>query len=184
MANTRFSAYGRALFELVGDDPSSLKRYEEALSDIKRDLDENPSLSLALSSHSLPKEKQYEIVESLYSRYDLEHLTPFLKLLISRRLIGKFEEIEQGYEKAVNEALGRSEGIVYSASPLSKADIKTLEDAMGERLKKEVTLTNRVEPSLLGGVRIFVDDMSFDGTVESKIEKMRASLLKKAKGGI
>ncbi len=183
MSNTRFSSYGRALFELIGNDPALLHRYEEALLDIERDLSDNPSLFAVLSSHSLPKEKQFEIADKLYQRYDLKHLVPFLKLLISRHLIVKFPEVEQGYRKAVNEALGRSEGIVYSATPLSKKEVGELEKAMGNRLKKEVELTNRVEPSLLGGVRIFIDDMSFDGTIESKIEKMRSSLLKSAKGG-
>ena len=183
MSNRRFSSYGRALFELIGNDSSSLYRYEGALSDIEKDLADNPALYDVLSSYSLPKEQQFELVDKLYQRYGLKHLVPFLKLLISRHLIVRFAEVEQGYRKAVNEALGRSEGIVYSASLLSKEEVDELEKAMGKRLKKEVKLTNRVEPSLLGGVRIFIDDMSFDGTVESKIEKMRSSLLKTAKGG-
>ncbi len=183
MSNGRFSSYGRALYELVGNDRKLLKEYEEALDDIERDLEENPSLFALLSSHSLPKEKQYEIVSSLYERYNLEHLVPFLKMLLSRHLMVKFTDVVDSYKKAVNEAFKRSEGIVYSATPLTKEEVKDIEKAIGERLQKEVKLVNRVEPSILGGVRVFVDDKSFDGSLESKIEKMRSSLLKSDKGG-
>ncbi len=183
MPNTHFSNYGKALFELIGDKPKELEKYQKALADVKDDLAENPELLSFLSSYALSKESQFSLIEKIYGEKGLKHLVPFLKLLADRRLFPKFGEIEASFHTTVNQALGREEGIVYSASALQKEEIHSLEEILTKRLNKQVELSNRVEPSLLGGVRVFVGGRVFDGSIETKVESLRKILLNVAKGG-
>lgn len=183
MPNARYSNYGKALFELIGNSQEELEKYQKALAGIKDDFTKNPELLSFLSSYALPKESQFSLIEKAYGKIGLKHLVPFLKLLADRRLFPKFDEIEASFHGIVNRALGKEEGIVYSATPLNKDEIHGLEKALTEHLGKEIELSNRVEPSLLGGVRVFVDGRVFDGSIETKVENLRKILLNVAKGG-
>lgn len=183
MNPSRYNSYAKALVELIGEDKALLSSYAEALKEVKDDFANNPTLHSALCSHSLPKESQFAIIDKIYGSTELTHLCPFMKMLASRHLFTNFDDIEASFRKASNEILGKDEGILYSATPLSKKEIEALEKKMEERLGKKVELDNRVEPSLIGGVRIFIDDKVYDDSVDTKIEKLRERLLKIAKGG-
>ncbi len=181
MPNSRYSSYGKALFELIGNDKNELISYQKALEGVKKDLEKNPDLFTFLSSYAIPKEKQYLVVDELYGN-SLKHLSPFLKVLVNKRLFPKFDEIVLSFNEFANEALGKEEGIIYSASRLSHEELVSIEKTLSERIGKEVVLKERVEPSLLGGVKVFVNGKVFDGSLESKIEGLRKELLKVAKG--
>ena len=51
---------------------------------------------------------------------------------------------------------------------------KTLED----KLSCKVSLKNKIDHNLIGGVRIVLDGKIYDGSVENKIETLRKKLLK------
>ncbi len=182
MSNSRYANYGKALYELVGEDKNLLISYQNALLEISETLNENPELLTFLSSYAVTKEKQFEVIEKLFSVYKLKHLVPFLKLLEEKRLFPKFEEIRKSFHEFANSFLNKEEGIAYSAKKLSKDELNELEKALSSKLNKEVELENRVEPSLLGGVRVFVAGKVFDGSLETKIETLRKELLHVAKG--
>lgn len=182
MPDSHYANYGRALFELIENDKNAIVSYEEALIHVKNDLKRNPELMSFLSSYAIAKEKQYLVIDEIYGKSKLEHLAPFLKVLVNRRLFPKFDEILLSFKKNANEALGKEEGIVYSAIPLNEDELKSLEDSLSKKIGKDVVLSERVEPSLLGGIKVFIDGKAFDGTLKGKIESLRKELLKVAKG--
>jgi F-type H+-transporting ATPase subunit delta len=93
-----------------------------------------------------------------------------------------FQEISKAFDSLVNEAEGVLEGLAYSAAPLTEKELAALEKAVGASLDKKVSLTNRVEPSLLGGVKVAVGDKVFDGSLERKLTDLRKKLLEGGSG--
>ncbi len=67
---------------------------------------------------------------------------------------------------------------VVSAFPLTDAESERLARVLRDKYKKEVTLTSRVDPSLLGGAIIRAGDTVIDGSVRGKLEKLGESLLR------
>jgi F-type H+-transporting ATPase subunit delta len=47
-------------------------------------------------------------------------------------------------------------------------------------MRRQVELRVRIDPSVLGGVRISVGDTVIDGTVRHRLEQLRESLLQRA----
>jgi F-type H+-transporting ATPase subunit delta len=177
-----YSSYAEALRSLLDD--KELSAYAEALRHIEEDFEREPEFLEALSSYAAPKESQLALIDKVYGGVGLKHLCPFLKTLVDKRVIRHFKEISAAFLDLSNAANGIEEGIAYSAAPLSKEEIASLEKAMGKRLGVKVSLRNRVEPSLIGGVRVYVMGKAFDGSVEGRIEAMRSELLKKAGGAV
>ena len=46
------------------------------------------------------------------------------------------------------------------------------------KLNKKVILTSSVEPSIIGGIKVRIGDRLFDGTVKSKLNKLKENLLR------
>ena len=86
-----------------------------------------------------------------------------------------FEIIASSFNNLCNDFSGIKEGIVYSAEKLSAAEIKKIEKSIGERLSSKVELENHVDHRLIGGVKVYVDDKVFDGTILGKIERLRSA---------
>lgn len=71
---------------------------------------------------------------------------------------------------------GIARGVARSARPLSPATLKSLEQRLGRRLGKQVILTSAVDPSLIGGVAVFLENTVFDGSVRRMLEVLRERL--------
>jgi F-type H+-transporting ATPase subunit delta len=54
--------------------------------------------------------------------------------------------------------------------------IEELATAIGRQLGKEVILKNEVDPSLVGGVRVFVDNRMIDNSVQGRLSGLERKL--------
>ena len=100
----------------------------------------------------------------------------FLLVLIDKGRTRHFDRILQQYVHLQNESEGFTSGLVYSASPLAPERIVAFEERTGALLSKKVKLRNRIDPSLLGGVRIFVDGKMIDDSVKKRLEDLMETL--------
>jgi len=91
--------------------------------------------------------------------------------------MGYFEEIVKAFSSLVNEGLGVEEGLAFSAVPLSEEDLSRLEKAVGRSLKKKASLVNRVDPALIGGVKVAIAGKVYDGSIARKLSELRKSLI-------
>ena len=87
-------------------------------------------------------------------------------------------EIFDGFNSLVNEYRGVKEGLVYSTEKLSEKQLSDLNKKISEVEKMPTELRNIIDPSLIGGVKIVINDHIYDGSIKHHIEDMRTSLLK------
>jgi len=65
---------------------------------------------------------------------------------------------------------------VISAVPLTNEQLRRLEVNLIMRLRKQLILKSTVDPSLLGGLRIVVDDMVIDHSVKNRLLEMKQAV--------
>lgn len=65
---------------------------------------------------------------------------------------------------------------VYTAVKLSKKQRLSLIDALKKRTGKEISLTAHIDPSLIGGAKIYCGDLVIDGSLRGKIDRMKTKL--------
>jgi len=65
---------------------------------------------------------------------------------------------------------------VISAVPLTNEQLYRLEVKLIQRLRKQLIITTTVDPSLLGGLRIVVDDMVIDHSVKNRLHEMKQAV--------
>jgi len=96
-----------------------------------------------------------------------------------RALIDDFFSGVQGGKVEVLKDLPRMSGAnaeVVSALPLTPAEEQAVRKDILEKLGGGATLTFRVDPTILGGLKIRVGDRVVDGSVAGRLESMRRSL--------
>jgi len=96
----------------------------------------------------------------------------FMYILVDKGRFFHFHKIVREYCKMLNDERSIGVGVVYSAVPLNKQQVDKFAVETGKLLKKTVNLKNEVDPSLIGGVKIFVEGKLIDASLKSRLEKL------------
>lgn len=105
-----------------------------------------------------------------------ESLKNFLLLLAKKNRLGIFKEILTAYEFITDEAHGVTRGVVRSATVLAPEERKRIETLVGRATKKQVILTYKEDPSLLGGLVAEVGSFTFDDSLTSHLKRINEQL--------
>ena len=68
-------------------------------------------------------------------------------------------------------------GAVYSARTLAEGDLRILEETFTRKLEKTIRLENKVDKSLIGGVKVVIGDSVWDGSYKSQMEDLRNAMM-------
>lgn len=99
-----------------------------------------------------------------------------LRVLGKRQRNALLLELPAAFGELLDRLQGRARGVVEAARPLDAQRLRRLEQALGARTGKQVSLEARHEPSLLGGVRVTLDGIRYDGSARGRLEQMRRQL--------
>lgn len=100
----------------------------------------------------------------------------FVRLLSENHRLALLPEIASLYELLRAQAEGRVEAEVISASAVSDAQLKDIAAALKQRLGRDIDLSTRIDPALIGGIVIRAGDLVIDGSVQGKLRALATHL--------
>lgn len=101
----------------------------------------------------------------------------FCNLLFDKRREEILRDLGAAWKSRLLAERGEAEGVVESARPMSDDEVSRLADSMGARLGKKVSLENRVNSDLIGGVRVLVESQMLDRSYSGHLEGLRKRML-------
>lgn len=104
----------------------------------------------------------------------------FLLVLNMRDRLGHLPAIVAALDQMVQDRFGRIEVDVFTAAPLSGENLASIRSRLASALNKEVILHPYTDAAMLGGVKFRLGDRLVDGSVATRLRKMREQL---ASGG-
>lgn len=66
--------------------------------------------------------------------------------------------------------------VVTTAVPLSDSQRKKIASAIEKKLGAS-EFEEKIDPSIIGGLQILIDDEEYDGTIRGKLQKLRSTML-------
>lgn len=102
-----------------------------------------------------------------------------LLLLVRKRREALLAEIVQQYDALQLQARGEEPLTVTSAKELSTGELRSLVERLEKLYGKKFSVTQTVQPNLIGGVRIMMGDRRIDGSVEGRLEELTRTLFAK-----
>lgn len=169
--------YAEALFSLGLEDKKLTKLQDEgkALSEIIHD---NEDFLLLIDSRFMSREERQDIASKILKDFD-EDIVNFVKVLIANNRTNYIKDVLEAFNSLCNEYKGVKEGLIYSAFPLNKETINKIKNKISQIEGMDVELISRIDPSLIGGVKVVINSHVYDGSIKNQLEKMQIDLLGK-----
>jgi len=99
-----------------------------------------------------------------------------IRLLSENHRLPLLPEIAALYEALRADAENRIEAEVISAYEVSETQLKAIAGALKRRLGRDIDLTTRIDPALVGGIVIRAGDIVIDGSVQGKLHALATHL--------
>lgn len=175
MINLIAGRYAEALFQVGEENNSTTNLYEElnAVIDI---LKSNQDFYNVLKSPLVTKGDKKDLVEKVFGNQISDNLNNFLKIIIDKDRVAALEAVQKSCKALLNEKNNIIEGSAITAIPMSQEELKQLEAKLSSKYNKNVTLENKIDESILGGVLVRLGNEEIDGTVKTRLTKMKDQL--------
>ena len=170
--------YAAALFDVV-QKTGTLDRVERDLAMLTELIASHDGLRKVFATPAVPAQNKRAMVDALVAAAgDLAPETSrLLTLLADRDRLGLLTSIAAAFADRALAAKNIVRAQVVTAAPLGDQTRAALSHALGKAAGAEVIVTERVDPSIVGGVVAQVGGVVFDGSVTRQVERMREKLL-------
>lgn len=169
--------YARALFDLA-QEKGQMDQVDQEFGMIVSMIETNPSLRAVMEDVLLAPEVKGNLVRKLFTGKVSELVFNFLLVVVRKRREAFFPQMYRSFLDLANEARGIVEVEVRSAVALPEETARTLEQKLVTRLGKRVKFQTQVAPELIGGLVVRVGDELMDGSVRTRLRRMRDRLIR------
>ena len=168
--------YGQALFELAKEEHLDTVILEQ-LNVLEESFSQEPEFLRLLAAPNLSKTERCTILDDSFRGKVEPYLLNFMKILTEKGYIRQFPDCCKAYRSAYNADHGILCVKAISAVALTDEQKEKLTGKVQTITGKTVSLECRLNPNVLGGIRLDYDGIQVDGTVQSRLDAV-ADLLK------
>lgn len=168
------SRYALAMFDICIE-KDKLGFVLECVKTLKNLIIKDKEILSYFSSKFVSLTEKETFIDKTFSLLD-EDLRTFLKIIIKNHRSYYLLDILTSFISIGNEKLNILEGNVVTTIKLEEHKIKEIEDALSIKLKQKVELENIVDPKIIGGVKVVINDRVYDGSIKSRLESLKNNL--------
>ncbi len=168
-------AYGDTLYDLAVE----CGEIEEILAEIntlRQAFEENPQFITLMNTPTMPKAERVQVIDDTFSGKIHIYLLNFLKIISENGTAREFIDTAKAFRERYNWEHGIVEATVISAVALTDAQKSKLKARLDAVTGKSVSIENKVDANVVGGIRLLMDGTQMDGTVKNKLDAIRSRL--------
>jgi len=168
--------YATALFDLAVE--------QRALADVESDLDriaaliaESPDLKRLIVSPVFSADDQARALAAILERAGIGGLAANIaRVMAANRRLFVLPGTITAFKQMAARQRGEVAAEVVSAEPLAERHVAELKAALKASLGKDVTLSARVDPALIGGLIVKVGSRMIDDTLRTKLNSLKIAM--------
>ncbi|HAE15762.1 MAG TPA: hypothetical protein DCG51_04355 [Erysipelotrichaceae bacterium] len=169
--------YAEAIFSLARE-KNTVRELKEEAENLSQVLETSPELIGFFRAVKITSAEKKDLIQNVFGPVFDKDMVNFMKLLIDKGRIYSLKDILKAIVHKANDELGIQEALVYSARKLQDTDLERIRKALETKTGRTVVLKNRIDESLIAGIKVVVGNNVTDVTMKHKLEEMKASLLK------
>ena len=131
----------------------------------------------ALANPAIPLETRIATAEATFGRLVGPKVLNLIGLMLRRGRIQELPRLAAEFRRLDDERQGIARASVTSTLPLEPDEVRSLEERLASSTDRRVELDLKVDPSLLGGLVVQLGDLLVDGSVRSRLERLRNRLV-------
>lgn len=164
--------YAQAAFSIARES-NTVGTWRSELNDIATVLTES-GLAPVLADPKVALDKRFSLVERTL---DISPMALNLaKLLVQKGRAGDARAVADAFERLADEYEGIAHAEVTTAVALTPGKLEEIEKQLTAQVGKTVKASSKVDPTILGGVVVRVGDRLVDGSVRTRLRRLRREL--------
>jgi F-type H+-transporting ATPase subunit delta len=167
-------AYATALFEAAGA-AGTVERTGADLRGFVQALADTPALASVVFNPRVDPDAKARVVGELMDGAD-RLAAGVLRVMLAKRRLALVADAADQYDRFVAEAAHEIEVQVTTAVPVDPGVERLIVDRVRRSTGGEPRLTMRVDPDILGGLVLRVDDLLVDGSLRSRLQQLDGRL--------
>ena len=167
--------YGGSLYDLAAEEGLD-ERILGELEGVTALLNGDAEYLHLLSIPSIPKKERCALLDEAFRGQVHLYVLNFMKLLCEKGALRELPGCARAYRLRYNEAHGILEATATSAIALTKEQTAALHQKLEALTGKTIDLQTKVDPAVLGGIRLDIDGTELDGTVQNRLAALRRNI--------
>lgn len=163
--------YAKALFEVCKEE-NCLEEVYEQYKQIDIELKQNSELNKIMNTEILSVEQKQSLFENALKGGN-QYLLNFLKILTQKERTNELREMFTEFEELYKDEKNILEVSAVTAVELSSDEADRIKQMLETKYKKTIYLTCSVDPSIIGGMMLYVGDTVLDASVRAKLNGLR-----------
>jgi F-type H+-transporting ATPase subunit delta len=166
--------YGTALYA-AAKDVGRAPEIERDLVAIREALTSSTDLTRILYNPAFPARGKKEILLELATGADAL-VRNFLQVLVDNGRLTELDDTIEVLSELVRESEKQLQVELTTAVPVGNDEADLLRDRLAEASGKDVTLSRRVDPAVVGGIVLRIGDNLIDASVRGRLDGLRLAL--------
>ncbi len=167
--------YARALLDIAVE-RDILGKIHQEVTFFRETLEKNHDLRLFLYSQEVSSKEKKAAMERLLQDRVSNVFFNFILVLLRKNRQRLFPIIAQEFSALVDRRNKRLRAVSTTALPLDASTAAQLKSVLDKMFDADVTIENRVEPSILGGLIVNVEGRVLDGSLRSQLSRLKQRL--------
>jgi len=174
MKNPRLAfRYAQALYNFSTETGNVENVYHDILH-IQEVVSAHKELKTTLESPIIPQDKKQNAIREIFQNHLCENTYTFFSLVVKKRREPQLLMICNQFVRIYYKNHNIKEAHIISAHPLSEKMVQYIKNYLEKDTVFTFIIYPSVDPKLIGGLVIKIDDFNFDASIQTKINKLKA----------
>ena len=168
--------YATALFELALE--------EKALDFVAADLetfgallDQSEDLVRLVRSPVFSADEQVRAIKAVLEKAEIGGLAAkFLGLVAEKRRLFAVHDMFKAFRTLIARHKGETRAEIVVAEPIAEQHLAALKEMLKAETDKDVTLDVKVDPAILGGLKVKLGSRMYDASLKSRLNSIRLAM--------
>ncbi|MCG8406487.1 MAG: ATP synthase F1 subunit delta [Phycisphaerales bacterium] len=177
IAQSAASVYAESLLELANE-AKQAEEIAQELSGLRALWDQEPAFSGMMSSAAIDDDARRESLKRAFGSGRVSPLVLNLMLVLNEKRRSMILPLVcDAFRHKLDAQIGREEVFVTTASPLEDPQREKIRDEVKRLTGQDAILVEKVDPEVLGSLKIQVGDRLYDMTLRRRLRDLRSGLL-------
>lgn len=167
--------YANALFQ-AAKELDKIELIAEESHELAAVFDREPGLCAFINTPTIGAVEKKQALNNIFQGRICDELLNLLYILVDKGRTKHFKKIVAAYTELMNKEEGYAYGKIISVKPLRPEQLEKFEEETGRLMRQKVKLENETDPSIIGGVKIFVDGKVIDASIRSRLKNLEATI--------
>ena len=171
------SRYAKSLLDLAKEQ----NKLEEVNNDITFFLSvckQSPDLVKLFRNPVVKSDKKLNVVQKVFTSKVDQLTSLFLDIIVRKNREFYMVEIAREFRKQYNQFKGIVQAQVTTAVEIDQALMNDIRGFIANQTGKQIEMATKVNPEIIGGLVIQLEDKLYDGSMASKLANIKKNLIK------